>query len=149
MTGGRERGEPVVRYAIDHDERAVTDARRVLHELLRLRGGPIADDVLLAANELVTNVVRHTEQGGELRVWDPGPDAPIRVEVEDADPTIPVVPTQPDSRQPMSSGGRGLAIVQAVDTGWGVDPLPAGKVVWAEFDRNRLAAAPTPPLSAG
>ena len=125
------RGEPVVRHEIDPDERAVAHARRVLYELLRNRGDPIVDDVLLATNELVTNVVRHTGSGGELRVWDRGPGSPLRVEVEDADPTIPVI-----SAQPQDDGGRGLAIVQAVSAGWGVVPLPAGKIVWAEFSRH-------------
>ena len=78
MTGGRLRGEPVIRHEIDHDERAVAHARRVLYELLRNHGDPIVDDVLLATNELVTNVVRHTGSGGELRVWDRGPGSPLR-----------------------------------------------------------------------
>ena len=125
------RGEPVVRHEIDPDGRAVADARLILYELLRDRGDLIADDVLLATNELVTNVVRHTGSGGVLRVWDRGPGAPFRVEVEDADPTIPVI-----SAQPHDNGGRGLAIVQAVSTGWGVVPLPQGKIVWAEFSRH-------------
>ena len=133
-----------MRYEIDQDERTVAQARRVLHELLRLRNDLIADDVLLAANELVTNVVRHTEHGGELRVWDAGPGVPLRVEVEDADPTIPLI-----SAQPHGGGGRGLAVVQAVAAGWGVEPLPAGKVVWAEFDGNRLPDDATPRRSAG
>lgn len=40
----------------------------------------------------MTNVVVHTDDGGELRAWDPRPDVPLRVEVEDADPGLPVIP---------------------------------------------------------
>ncbi len=139
MTGRREPGELVVRHEINHDAHAVARARNVLRELLRGRDDLTAADVLLAANELVTNVVRHTENGGELRVWDLGPDAPLRVEVEDADPTIPAV-----AARLHGEGGRGLGIVEAVAAGWGVDPLPAGKVVWAEFGRNQLLGDSTP-----
>ncbi len=139
MIGDGERGELVVRHEINHDALAVARARRVLIELLRDWDDLTAADVLLATNELVTNVVRHTENGGELRVWDPGPGTPLRVEVEDADPTIPAV-----AAQPLGEGGRGLGIVQAVASGWGVDPLPAGKVVWAEFGRTALVDDATP-----
>ena len=40
------------------------------------------------------------------------------------------------STQAHDDGGRGLAIVQAVSAGWGVVPLPTGKIVWAEFSRH-------------
>jgi hypothetical protein len=133
VVASRHKGEdPDVRYEIDHDERAALEARRVVHELLPDPDDVIGADVQLAASELVTNVVRHTADGGELRMWDPRPDVPLRVEVEDTDTHIPAVPSQVDG-----PGGRGLAIVDAVSEDWGVDSRPDGKVVWAEFDRNR------------
>jgi anti-sigma regulatory factor (Ser/Thr protein kinase) len=139
--GRPEHQAPLVRCDIS-DERSVSQARRVVAELLRDRDDLITDDVLLATSELVTNVVRHTRDGGVLRVWDQGSDAPLRVEVEDTDPTIPVIPAEPHD-----NGGRGLAIVQAVTRGWGVDPLPAGKIVWAEFDRNHRPDNTAPRLA--
>ena len=134
--------EPIVRCQIDHHPHSVSHSRHVLSEVLRDRG-LLTDDVLLATNELVTNVVRHTDNGGELRVWDPGPAAPLRVEVEDTDPRIPVI-----AAQPHGYGGHGLFIVQAVCALWGVDPLHAGKIVWAEFNRSRLLNVTTPHLPA-
>ena len=93
---------------------------------------PIADDVRLPASELVTTVVKHTDDGGELRAWVPRPGVPLRPEVEDPDPALPDIPTEIPAM-----GGRGLRIVDQIADDWGVDqPLP-GKVVWAEFDRNR------------
>jgi hypothetical protein len=40
---------------------------------------PIADDVRATTSELVTNAIRHTYDGGELRAWDPRPDVPLRL----------------------------------------------------------------------
>ena len=58
---------------------------------------PIADDVRLPASELVTTVVKHTDDGGELRAWVPRPGVPLRPEVEDPDPALPDIP--PRSRR--------------------------------------------------
>jgi anti-sigma regulatory factor (Ser/Thr protein kinase) len=126
--------EPDVRYDFGHDREAPREARRTVDRLLTGPEDPIADDVRLATSELVTNVVRHTDDGGELRVWDPRPDVPLRLEVEDPDPDVPAMPAEPPA-----VGGRGLAIVDAVADEWGIDTDVPGKVVWAEFDRNRRA----------
>jgi anti-sigma regulatory factor (Ser/Thr protein kinase) len=107
-----------------------------MDQLLNVPDDPIADDVRLAASELVTNVVTHTDDGGELRAWDPRPDVPLRLEVEDPDPALPEIPAQTPS-----IGGRGLSIVDQIADDWGVDQQPPGKVVWAEFDRNRRGGA--------
>ena len=100
---------------------------------------PIAADVRLATSELVTNVVRHTRDGGELRAWDPRPDVPLRIEVEDPDPGLPAIPVERPA-----IGGHGLSIVNAVADEWGVEQRPPGKVVWAEFDRNKRDGSPEP-----
>jgi hypothetical protein len=90
--------------------------------------------LLRVCQEAVSNVIRHTADGGEMRAWDPRPDVPLRLEVEDADPTQPILPSAfPDV------GGRGLSIVEAVADDWGVDETKPGKTVWAVFDRNRRA----------
>jgi anti-sigma regulatory factor (Ser/Thr protein kinase) len=130
--------EPDVRYRIEHDPGAPGDARREVDQLLSGPGDPIAEDVWLATSELVTNVVVHTEDGGELRAWDPRPDVPLRIEVEDPDPGVPAIPSEPPG-----IGGRGLGIVDAVADDWGVEPRDDGKVVWAEFDRNQRQSSET------
>lgn len=93
---------------------------------------PISADVELVTSELVTNVVVHTNHGGVLRAWDPKPDVPLRLEVEDSDDHVPAaVPVL------SAIGGRGLFIVDAASDAWGVNALVGGgKVFWAEFDRN-------------
>lgn len=129
--------EPDVRFRFGHDFSAALEAREQLDSLLDEPDDVIADDVRLAASEMVTNVVRHTAGGGELRAWDPRPDVPLRVEVEDGDPSPPVIPPTPADASIAAIGGRGLAIVNAVSDGWGFERLADGKVVWAEFDRNK------------
>ena len=125
-----QRGRPDVEYTFVHELKAVRDARHALDLLLSDPEDPISHDVRLAASELVTNVVVHTCDGGEMRAWDPKPDVPLRLEVEDFDATAPEMQTQPPQ-----VGGQGLRIIDHVADAWGVTPTSTGKVVWAEFNR--------------
>lgn len=124
--------EPDVRFRFGHDVHAGREARRQLEPLLSEPDDVIADDVRLAASEMVTNVIVHTQGGGEMRAWDPRPDVPLRVEVEDSEQSPPTIPDQPPE-----VGGYGLAIVAAVADEWGYHLQSDGKVVWAEFDRDK------------
>jgi anti-sigma regulatory factor (Ser/Thr protein kinase) len=133
--------EPDVRFRFGHDFRAAREARKQLDSLLDQPDDIIADNVRLAASEMVTNVVRHTDGGGEMRAWDPRPEVPLRVEVEDGDPSPPVIPSTPADTSIQSIGGRGLAIVSAVSHAWGFERLADGKIVWAEFDRDKQRLA--------
>ena len=128
--------EPDVRFRFGHDAHAVRQARDSLNPLLCEPDDVIADDVRLAASEMVTNVITHTDGGGEMRAWDPRPDVPLRVEVEDGDQAPPVVPAHVPA-----VGGQGVAIVAAVSDQWGYEVRPGGKVVWAEFDRSKRQRA--------
>ena len=121
--------EPGVRFEFANDESAPSLARRALSPMFDGPADPIADAVTLTASELVTNVVRHTDSTGVMQAWDPTPDIPLRLEVEDHDPAIPVIVDEP------VVGGRGLMIVDTLADAWGVEPTADGKVVWAEFNR--------------
>ena len=134
MAAGPPDRPPDVELPFDHDPDAPRRARREIRRLVRDPDDPIADAVVLSASELVTNTLVHTDDGGTMRAWDPQPDVPLRLEVEDHDPTIPIAQTNPDPERP---GGRGLKIVEDVADEWGVHPTDSGKVVWAEFDRNQ------------
>ncbi|MGH3155405.1 MAG: ATP-binding protein [Streptosporangiaceae bacterium] len=92
---------------------------------------PMADDVVLTASELGTNAVMHSrsrEPGGrfivraELFAGDY-----LWLEVEDGGG-----PWTQRSRSDV--GGRGLAIVAAVSSEWGVEGDALARVVWARFD---------------
>jgi hypothetical protein len=120
---------PDVRLEFDNNAAAPRQARQALSILFTDRDDPIADTVTLAASELVSNVVRHTNSSGVMQAWDPKPDVPLRLEVEDFLPTLPAIATDP------VFGGRGLKIVDTLADAWGVDPTINGKVVWAEFNR--------------
>jgi anti-sigma regulatory factor (Ser/Thr protein kinase) len=91
----------------------------------------LAEDVRLLVSELATNAVVHATTSFRLSACIAKTIA--RVEVTDLDLAAPSVRTP----APGDFGGRGLLIVEAVATRWGVEPLPDtdGKIVWFEFDR--------------
>ena len=109
-------------------------ARRFVAETLeRWQCGDVLDTVMLLVSELVTNAVIHAGSDVDLSVR-LLPDV-VRVEVID---TSDVMPAPRDAADHETSG-RGLAILDAMSSAWGVDPLPGGKRVW--FEVPRLAAA--------
>jgi anti-sigma regulatory factor (Ser/Thr protein kinase) len=128
---------PDVRLRFSPAADAPARARRAVGRFLSDPHDPIRDQVCLAVSEMVTNVVTHTEQAGELRMWDPKPDVPLRVEVEDHDPRLPK-PVDPSTR---SMGGHGLLILDRLADHWGSFRSGVGKVVWAEFDRARTTSS--------
>ena len=66
MMGMADRShEPDVRFRFGHDVRAIRQARERLDPLLSEPDDAIADDVRLAASEMVTNVIAHTDGGGD------------------------------------------------------------------------------------
>jgi serine/threonine-protein kinase RsbW len=126
---------PDVEYRFVQDARAPAAARMLVRGWLGADLDVIGADVLVVTGELVSNVVLHTPDGGLLRVWDPRPDVPFRLEVHDTDPGTPAIAAD----RPI--GGYGLRIVDALADAWGVERFPTGKIVWAEFDRNRRTGA--------
>lgn len=92
------------------------------------------DDVVLVASELVGNAVVHTgAQPDELAVsWEIEP-VTVVVRVTDTSPTLP----RPSSADPNRPGGRGLAIVAAIASDWGVQRSRQGKQVWARVPVDR------------
>jgi serine/threonine-protein kinase RsbW len=98
-----------------------------------LAGCPAAADVVLMADELVSNAIQHSNSqrpGGTFRVRvRVQPGRSVRVEVADAGGRWARPGSEPcadDSRL----GGRGLHIVGALATAWGVDGDETGRTVW-------------------
>ncbi|ONI91900.1 hypothetical protein ALI144C_00425 [Actinosynnema sp. ALI-1.44] len=83
------------------------------------------EDILLVVIELVTNADLHTASP-EMLVISCGYDA-VRVEVTDGDPEPPVLLPPSATR----SGGRGIALVDAVSARWGIRQCGRGKTVWS------------------
>lgn len=86
----------------------------------------LLDVVMLLATELVTNAVLHARSPIDLEIHC-SPRA-IRIEVADRSRLAP----QARSYGPEAATGRGLALIEAMATDWGMEPRDDGKVVWFE-----------------
>ena len=139
MSGGT-RPEPAVggdgsqtraRACLDLDDRydAVRVGRHFVQEQVAARGAlALVDDAALVAAELLANARQHG--AAPILVCVLGDAGLLRIEVRDHSPRIPVRPSPSTSNMT----GRGLSLVEAVTSRWGVERFPGGKAVWAEFD---------------
>lgn len=107
---------------------AVRSARRLVMEAVDATTcAELGQDAGLITSELAANAVIHARTGFVVRLREV-PDG-VRVEVQDGSATLPLSGTLEST----AMSGRGLPLVHALATRWGVEPLgPAGKVVWAE-----------------
>jgi len=92
--------------------------------------GELSDDVALGATELITNAVRHA---GTDIVFRMVLDGKVIVSVRDGQPALnhPLVGHMAD---PYATSGRGLHLVAAISTDWGVTSVQDGKEVWFALD---------------
>lgn len=86
------------------------------------------DDIVLVADELVTNAVVHGNS--DVVVTLTANADSVRVAVADRSP----VPPRPANRGAAAMSGRGLHIVDILASAWGHQRCNSGKVVWARFD---------------
>ena len=109
-------------------------ARRLVSETLREWDRlDLIEPAALLVSELVTNSVLHAGTDIEVRILPAGGGA--RVEVADGSATAP-------SRRRFADEavtGRGLEIVGAVATAWGVESTATGKVVWFQLGTGGTA----------
>jgi anti-sigma regulatory factor (Ser/Thr protein kinase) len=124
-----------------HDPATVGQARMWAREHVsartasRPRRNDLADDIATVVSELMTNALRagsaHTVVTLHI-----GPEA-ITVAVTDS------VAALPELREagPTETSGRGLQIVAALSTDWGVTTWNVGKTVWAEVPVDGSLAA--------
>jgi serine phosphatase RsbU (regulator of sigma subunit)/anti-sigma regulatory factor (Ser/Thr protein kinase) len=113
------------------DPEALAGARHMIRAAVRAWGAAgRADEIELAAGELLTNALMHTEGAAivTLRVLT-GADRRLRVEVEDSSSALP------RRREAGETGvsGRGLVLVETLAEAWGVEARGGGKCVWCEF----------------
>ncbi|GHE06413.1 SpoIIE family protein phosphatase [Streptomyces alanosinicus] len=113
------------------DPEALTHARHMIRAAVRRWGaGERADEIELAADELITNALMHTEGSAivTLRAIDDG-ERRLRIEVEDSSSALP------RRREAGEDGvsGRGLLLVDRLADAWGVEARGGGKAVWCEF----------------
>ena len=96
----------------------------------------VIEDVLLLVSELVTNAVLHA--GTDLRVTASVQAGLVSVSVGDGDPLhAPVLA----ARGPDATSGRGVMLVNALASDWGVELDEGWKVVWFQASYEPGAAA--------
>ena len=88
---------------------------------------PAIDDSTLLVSELVTNAILHARSPIDLVVRKVR--TAVRVEVYDEGSGL-ARPLHPELD---AAAGRGLGLVEAVATRWGVDEAEVGKTVWFEI----------------
>lgn len=131
---------------VAHHARGAGAARHRLTSYLSGVVNPdLLNDALCIVGELVGNAVQHASPlpGGVVRVaWslltDPTGATALQVRVTDGGAV-----GHPQERPASSEAvdGRGLAIVAALASRWGVDRDGLGQSVWAELPARQLAAA--------
>ena len=103
-------------------------ARRFVRDFcLNQDCGSVLDNALLVVSELVANAVTHADTDCTVSLG--LTPHTLRVEVTDEWFEAP----SPALVSADSEAGRGLFIVAALSTAWGVDRTDAGKIVWAEL----------------
>jgi anti-sigma regulatory factor (Ser/Thr protein kinase) len=110
----------------DYAPESVSEARRHVRQVLQAQPRDVVDVAELLTSELVTNAIRHGASGFELTIT---VEQNIRVEVRDEGAGRPSVV----SAGPQDPSGRGLGIVEALSSAWGVIDAADGKTVWYEL----------------
>jgi CheY-like chemotaxis protein/anti-sigma regulatory factor (Ser/Thr protein kinase) len=127
--GGPDERERAASFG--HDVASVPRAREFVERVLAAWGAErFLEDALLVVSELATNAVVHAESAFTVRLKLSA--AALRIEVSDA-----AAESSPEPRiaEQTAEGGRGLFLVSAVSSAWGVETRAErhDKVTWAEL----------------
>lgn len=130
VEASRELGSPATRRSVQAFPAtldAVTQARHFATAVISDWGyDDVVQDLQLIVSELASNAIRHAHSA--FTVVLSGSDSSLRVAVFDASHAL-AIPRRPENS---SSSGRGLMLVAALATEWGVAQTDDGKVVWAQ-----------------
>lgn len=129
------------RWVLPHQAASAAAARRAVRSELAGSGFGV-EDVELMVSELVTNAYRHARPPISVQL-DIEPQM-LRVEVLDGGGPAPVLTDAAGTGKlgATSTGGRGLALVEALAETWGVDgEPPGGKRVWFQVTRRSQGPA--------
>lgn len=123
-------GAPAYTEALPREAQSAAAARRLVRTVLGAWHLPeLAECAALVVTEMVANAADHA-RGEAVRVTVTRiSDHRVRVAVVDMDRARPQVrPLDANAER-----GRGMRLIEAHSAGWGVDPLPWGKRVWADL----------------
>ncbi|MFB6436012.1 ATP-binding protein [Streptomyces sp. NPDC056411] len=137
---------PAAAHRFPSDGRSAGRARAALRrQLLTWRiGGEAAHSAALLLSELVTNAVTaQAPPAPDIGVRFALSDGRLRLEVRDTSDALPEMKQAEEDEE----CGRGLVLVNALASGWGIDRDGTGKIVWAELAVSSTApeAHETPP----
>lgn len=122
------RDDDVRTLDIPHDPIGSCLARELVRETLaEWAMEDLLDEAELVVSELVTNAVTHG--GSACRLELSHSSGALRIEVTDEGTGSP----EPQPFDAEAEHGRGLVLVSAMSTSWGVEAAPAGKKVWADL----------------
>ncbi|WP_030871614.1 SpoIIE family protein phosphatase [Streptomyces sp. NRRL S-37] len=128
---GARPGGRLKRLVTPGDPEALAETRRMIRTAVGAWGaGERADEIELVADEMITNVLMHTEGSATVTLRAlTGGERRVRVEVEDSSSALP------RRREAGESGvsGRGLLLIETLTDVWGVEARGGGKCVWSEF----------------
>ena len=120
--------------SLEAERFAARTGRHWVMEVVRQDGdvpAPVAEILELLAGELLANAVVHGPRAGRIWVSATREGSQVRVAVRDEAPGLPRVTLA----SPTALGGRGVALVDALATGWGVEQHDdGGKTVWFTLD---------------
>jgi MEDS: MEthanogen/methylotroph, DcmR Sensory domain len=115
---------------------AARAARHFVTGVLRpRRDQALLQDAAIVTAELAANAVLHAGTGFTVAVSQSA--AGVRISVQDATP----VQSVDGIGSPATSPEHGLGVVSAITSRWAVEPLPGGKVVWAELPASPQRAS--------
>ncbi len=110
------------------DVSTVPLAREFVRRWLQERGADhVFDEASLIVTELATNAVLHADSPYEVRLS--RTNGVVRIEVVDGDAGTP----EPQPFSAVAETGRGIVIVSAISSSWGIEAQPQGKITWAEL----------------
>jgi anti-sigma regulatory factor (Ser/Thr protein kinase) len=118
------------------DASSVGEARLFVRDALSETDAPedVVDSAVLLVSELATNVTLHART--DVRVTVRFEDEYLWAEVKDWNSRLPQACLPPED----ATTGRGLQLVEAIASSWGVERDSDGKVVWFQL----RVARPTP-----
>ncbi|NEC63268.1 SpoIIE family protein phosphatase [Streptomyces sp. SID9727] len=139
---GSPRAPRLHQYIHQADPEGLSEARTIVRQALTDWDlAELADDAELVTGELLVNVLLHTEGGAVLTLEVlPEPVRRVRLSVQDRSSAWP----RRRSPGETATSGRGLLLLDAVSTRWGIEPRGEGKAVWCEIGPG--APPTTPPV---